>query len=66
VPSKDGETYLDSEAVYHQAIEVFSRAGDVWVYRAYGPEEVVRLASIDLTLSMDVIYEDIEFGPRGC
>ncbi len=49
---------------YLHSVEVFSRAGDVWMYRAYGPEGVVHLAGIDLKLSMDVIYEDVEAGSR--
>lgn len=42
-----------------RSVEVFSRAGDVWEYRPYGPEESVPLTGLDLTLIMDVIYEDV-------
>jgi Uma2 family endonuclease len=48
---------------YRQSVEIFSRAGDVWVYRAYGPEDTVPFTSIDLSLSMDALYEDVEWRP---
>jgi Uma2 family endonuclease len=48
---------------YRQSVETFSRAGDLWVYRSYGPRDTVHLGSIDLTLPMDAIYEDVEWAP---
>lgn len=51
---------------YRQSVEIFSHAGDVWVYRAYEPGDMVPIPSIDLSLSMDVIYEDVEWrSPTG-
>ena len=47
-----------------QSVEVFSRSGEAWLYQAYGAGEAVRLSSVDLTMTMDVIYEDIAWVPR--
>lgn len=45
---------------YRPLVEVFSRAGDVWVYRTCGPGEVIHLAGVDLDLPMDEVYEDVD------
>jgi hypothetical protein len=44
---------------YQPSAEVYSRSGDVWVYRAYGPGEVVQLAGIEIPLPLDMVYEDV-------
>jgi Uma2 family endonuclease len=49
---------------YQQSIEVYSRSGDVWVYRAYGPGEIVHLAGMEITLPMDMVYEDVTWESR--
>jgi Uma2 family endonuclease len=55
------ETLADYALVsqYQQSVEVYSRSGDVWVYRAYGPGEVVQLSGTEITLPMDLVYEDV-------
>ncbi|HVA88393.1 MAG TPA: hypothetical protein VNL71_00985 [Chloroflexota bacterium] len=45
-------------------VEIYSRSGDLWVYREYGPGEIVQLVSIDLALPIEVMYEDVEWGSR--
>ncbi len=44
---------------YQHSVEVYSRSGDVWVYRAYGPGEVVSLDGTEMALSMNLVYEDV-------
>lgn len=39
-------------------IELFRREGDVWTFREHGPGQQVTLASIDVTLDVDAIYDD--------
>jgi len=39
-------------------IEVFRRQGDIWALRDYGPGQSVELASLDVRLEVDVIYDD--------
>jgi Uma2 family endonuclease len=45
---------------YRQSVEVFSRAGDVWVYREFGEGDAVSLPGIDAVLTMTGIYEDVD------
>lgn len=43
----------------HRSVELFTRAGDHWELRAYGPGESVPLASIDCTIAVDDVYDKV-------
>jgi Uma2 family endonuclease len=43
------------------AIELFRKAGDNWSIIDYEPGDVVELASIKLTFSIEQVYEDVVF-----
>jgi hypothetical protein len=47
-------------SIWNQQVEVFSRAGDVWVYRAYAEGDAVSLPGIDAMLTIADIYEDVD------
>lgn len=42
-----------------QLVELYRRAGDIWTYQVYSAGDEVLLASIDLRLSMESIYEGV-------
>lgn len=46
---------------FAQEVRVYFRSGQRWNYQDYTRGQVVRLASLDLELSMDEIYYDIKF-----
>jgi hypothetical protein len=39
-----------------QGVEVYRRAGEVWVYRGYGPGEHLLLESLGVRLAVDALY----------
>lgn len=45
-------------------VELYRRQAAGWSYFAFGPTDSVRLESVDLALTMDEIYEDVELAPR--
>ena len=52
---------------YFPLVEVWQRNEehpenpDAWLYRHYGPDQVVELASLNLQLAMTEIYQDLNF-----
>ncbi len=44
-------------------VEVYSRIADAWELRVYGPGDEIPLASVDVQLSVDRLYEGIELDP---
>jgi Uma2 family endonuclease len=52
---------IDSESVY---AEVLKREGDRWITALVrGPDAVLRLASVDLAVTMAELYDGIDIGP---
>lgn len=46
-------------------IDLFRReADDRWVLESYGPDGELQLASLDVKLTLESIYEDVDFTPR--
>lgn len=43
-------------ATRYQAVEVYRRTEQVWVYWSYGPGEIVELASIEAHVGVDQLY----------
>jgi len=39
-------------------VEIFRREADLWVFREYGPGQEFSLASLDVTISVDRLYDD--------
>lgn len=40
-------------------VQVYRRAGDAWDLEIYGPGDAVRFDSVDLSLPIDAIYEEV-------
>jgi Uma2 family endonuclease len=43
---------------YHRCATVSRRAGDLWAFEDVGPDDALRLVSLDLQLPLDAIYRD--------
>jgi len=43
----------------HQEVEIFHRQGDMWAYHQYESGQEIKLASINLTISLADIYRNI-------
>lgn len=42
-------------------IEIYTRTGDAWLMREYRPGDHFKLASIDLNLSVDDVFDEVDF-----
>ena len=50
---------------HERQVEVFRRAEDgAWTYRAYGPEDTLRLESVGLEARLGDVYEGVRLEPR--
>jgi Uma2 family endonuclease len=43
--------------------EVYTRSGDAWLLRAYGPDDTVRIAAIAAAIPMRALYDGIALDP---
>ena len=42
-------------------IEVYTRAEDAWILRAYGPGDAVALPALEIGVPVDPLYEGVDF-----
>ena len=44
-------------------VDVYTRSGDAWLLRAYGPDDAVRIDAIGATLPVRALYEGVTLDP---
>ena len=61
IPTLEEYVLVDTVQVF---VECFRRSGDVWMYRSYEAGDVVLFESIDVSIEVDRLYENIALVPE--
>ena len=61
IPTLQEYVLVDTVQVF---VECFRRSGDFWTYRSYEAGDVVLLESIDVSIEVDRLYENIALIPE--